>query len=190
MRRPLALALLAALLLPRPEAGAEGERVAVPAGAVLVDDGDSVTITWPDRVETVRLLGIDCPETLHLEHDLPYEQPFAERAAGFLEGCLAGADRVELLRAADPDRYGRTLGYLYADGRNTSVLLVQARLAVESVGTYGDNGLPAPAAEVVAAAKAAGPVPFEDPGAYRARMRGVSAWLKARGLYPRGAEGD
>ncbi len=45
-------------------------------------------------------------------------------------------------------------------------------------------GLAAPAAEVAAAAKEAGPLPFESPGEYRRRMRAVSGWLKARGMMP------
>ena len=58
------------------------------------------------------------------------------------------------------------------------------RLAAESVSHYGDNGLPAPAAAVLAAAKEAGPVPFEAPFRYRRRMRDVTKWLKANGAYP------
>jgi micrococcal nuclease len=181
--------LLAALALEggRPEAAhaEELKRVEVPYAALTFDDGDSVVIHWkPGEVETVRILGIDTPEVQHVEHDIPHAQPFGAEAAGFLGGCLAVADKIELARAAEKDRYGRTLGYLFANGKNVSVLLLQARLAVESVSRYGDNGFPDEAAECLAAAKAAGPVPFEDPDAYRQRMRALSAWLKARGLYP------
>lgn len=164
----------------------EPARVAVPKAAISFDDGDSVVIRWKEgEAETVRLLGIDTPEVLHLEHDIPYAQPFGEQAAGFLSGCLAVADKVELLRSPNgKDRYGRTLGYLFANGKNVSVLLLEARLAMESVSRYGDNGLPVQAAECLAAAKAAGPVAFEDPDLYRKRMRTLSAWLKSKGLYP------
>jgi hypothetical protein len=62
------------------------------------------------------------------------------------------------------------------------VLAVRARLAVESVSFYGDNGLPAEAAEVAAAAKDAGPLPFEPPHLFRARMREVSKWMKEHGV--------
>jgi len=71
---------------------------------------------------------------------------------------------------------------VFLNGRNYSVLVVEARLAAESVTFYGDNGLPGEAAEVLAAAKSAGPLPFEPPHAYRARMREVSKWLKEKGL--------
>jgi len=184
----LALVVLAALLAPphcaRADDEPEPQRVEVPVPRIGVDDGDSLSIRWDDRVEQVRILGIDTPEVQHLEHDIPYTQAFGEQALGFLQGCLAAAERVELLRAATQDPYGRTLGYLFVDGRNYSVLVLRARLAVESVSHFGDNGLPGPAAEVLEAAKAAGPVAFEPPHEYRARMRRLSRWMKQRGTYP------
>ena len=94
------------------------------------------------------------------------------------------ARQVEILRAATLDPYGRTLAYLFVNGRNYSVLVVEARLAVESVTAFGDNGRPDEASAVVKAATAAGPVAFEPPHVYRARMREVSRWLKAQGRYP------
>jgi micrococcal nuclease len=144
-----------------------------------------VMIRWAaNDVETVRILGIDCPETRHVEHDLPYPQPFGDEARAFAAGVMAGANQVELLRAATLDPYGRTLGYLFVNNQNYSVMVIEARLAEESVTRYDDNGLQPEAAAVLAAAKQQGPLPFESPGAFRERMRAVSAWLKARGEYP------
>jgi hypothetical protein len=62
------------------------------------------------------------------------------------------------------------------------VAIVGARLAAESVSHYGDNGLPKEAAEVLGAAKAAGPVPFEPPHLFRARMRELTKWMQEKGL--------
>lgn len=166
---------------PRPH----GTRVAVPQALVQVDDGDTVVIRWSAKdEETVRILGIDSPETRHVEHNLPYAQPFGEEARAFALGAFTSATRIELLRAATIDPFGRTLGYLFLDGRNYSKLIVQARLAAESITQFGDNGFPKEAAEVVEAAKVQGPLPFEPPHIYRARMRELSNWLKAKGLYP------
>jgi micrococcal nuclease len=168
---------------PKPQPRPHSTRVPVDPARVRVDDGDTVVIRWSkDDLETVRILGIDTPETRHLEHDLPYAQPFGPEARGFAQGAFAATTQVELLRASTLDPYGRTLGYLFLNGRNYSVLVAQARLAVETVSFYGDNGLPKEAAEVLAAAKAAGPLPFEPPHIFRARMREVSTWMKERGI--------
>jgi endonuclease YncB( thermonuclease family) len=166
---------------PRPH----GSRVPVPLEQVEVDDGDTINIRWDrDDTEIIRILGIDTPETRHLEHNIPFAQPFGAEAQAFAEKTFAAARKVELLRSATLDPYGRTLGYVFVDGRNYSALVVSARLAVESVSHYGDNGLPKEAAEVLAAAEAAGPVPFEAPHRYRARMRELSEYMKEQGTYP------
>jgi len=158
-------------------------RVSVDPARVHVDDGDTVAIHWSrDDVEIIRILGIDTPETRHLEHNLPYAQEFGPEARAFAQGACATATQMELLRSSTLDPYGRTLGYLFLNGRNYSVLVVEARLAAESVSHYGDNGLPQEAAAVLAAAKAAGPVPFEPPFQFRARMRDVTKWMKDKGV--------
>ena len=82
-----------------------------------------------------------------------------------------------------PDHYvWAPRGYVFVNGRNYSVLVVQARLSAETVTFYGDNGRPAEAADVVAAARTAGPLPFEPPHAFRGRMRELSKWMKEKGL--------
>jgi endonuclease YncB( thermonuclease family) len=168
---------------PKPQPRPHGVRVPVDPARIQVDDGDTVGVRWSnDDLETVRILGVDTPETRHLEHDLPYAQPFGPEARGFAQGAFATATRVELLRSSTLDPYGRTLGYLFLNGKNYSVLVVEARLAEESVTFFGDNGLPKEAAEVLAAAKAAGPLPFEAPHLFRTRMRDVSRWMREKGL--------
>ena len=167
----------------KPQPRPHGQRVPVDPGRVQVDDGDTVVIRWSkDDLEIVRILGIDTPETRHLEHDLPYAQPYGPEARSFARGAFATATQVELLRAATVDPFGRSLGYLFLNGRNYSVLVVQARLSAETVTFYGDNGLAAPAAEVLAAAKTAGPPAFEPPHVFRARMRDLTKWMKESGL--------
>jgi len=169
----------------KPQTRPHGTRVAVDASKIAMDDGDTVDIAWATGdTETVRILGIDTPETRHVKHNLPYAQAFGAEARGFAMGAFATATKIELLRSETLDPFGRTLGYFFLDGKNYSVLVVRARLAEESVTRYGDNGLPNQAAEVLAAAKAAGPVPFESPGEYRKRMRIVSDWMRAKGQYP------
>jgi len=171
---------------PKPQTRQHSTRIEIDPAKISVDDGDTVVVRWSAQdIETVRILGIDTPETRHPEHDLPYgQQPFGEQSRAFAQGAFAAATRVELLRAATVDPYGRTLGYLFINGRNYSPLIIRARLAEESVTRYGDNGFPAEAAAVLEAARAAGPLPFESPGAFRGRMRDLTRWLKAQGLDP------
>jgi micrococcal nuclease len=170
---------------PSPQTRPHATRVAIDPARVRVDDGDTVAVRWDGGdVEIVRILGIDTPETRHLEHRLPYDQPFGPEARAFAQGAFAAATRVELQRAATLDPYGRTLGYLFLDGRNYSLLVVEARLAEETVSRYGDNGFPQEAAAVQEAARRAGPLPFESPGEFRRRMRTVYEYLEKAGALP------
>ena len=168
---------------PKPQPRPHSLRVPVDPARVQVDDGDTVVIRWSkDDVEIVRILGIDTPETRHPAHDLPYAQSFGPEARAFARGAFAAANEVQLLRSRTLDPFGRTLGYVFVNGRNYSVLVVEARFSAETVTFYGDNGLPTEAAEVLAAAKSAGPVPFEPPHAFRGRMRQLSKWMEEKGL--------
>lgn len=193
LHRLLTVLPLLAFLLPasssadedRTQTRVSGERVSVAVDAIHVGDGDTVSIEWADGdVERVRILGIDTPETQYVPHNLPYDQAFGREATGFAQGAFATATQVELLRAAMTDGYGRTLGYLFVNGKNYSVLIVRARLAAESVTHYGDNGLPEEAAAVLAAAQDAGPVPFEAPYRFRQRMREVTDWMRETDRLP------
>jgi endonuclease YncB( thermonuclease family) len=168
-----------------PRARPTGTRIAVTRDRISVDDGDTIAVRWSEtHVETIRILGIDSPETRHLEHDIPYGQPFGEEARAFAMGAFRAATRIELVRATSRDPYDRTLAYVFLDGQNYSVMIIEARLAQESISQFGDNGFPAEAAAVRKAASAAGPLAFEPPSAFRRRMSDLSRWLKAQGRYP------
>jgi len=151
----------------------------IPVAPDLIDvgDGDTVVIRWSEEDrERVRILGIDTPEVAHHSMGWYDDQPYGLRATAFAEGVFAMAETVDLLRAAEPDGYGRTLGYLFVNGRNYSVLAVTAGYAVETVSHYGDNGLPEAADAVLAASREVGPVAFEAPYKFRRRMRELNEW--------------
>ncbi|MDG3004539.1 thermonuclease family protein [Paludisphaera mucosa] len=165
---------------PAPRGGAAARRahvrVPVDPQAVWVDDGDTIRIKWPDAApERVRMLGIDAPEVANRRFPEHKEQSHGEEARAFARRTILGAQRLELLRAARPDRYGRTLGYLFVDGANYSVLAVENHMAESTVARFGDNGLPEEAARVEAAARRAGPPPFESPREFRDRVTGRKA---------------
>jgi micrococcal nuclease len=171
----------------KPQTRPHGQRIKVDPALVKVEDGDGVDINWGSGdTEIVRILGIDTPEVRRLEHNLPYDQAFGPEARAFAQGAFAAATEIELLRSPTLDPYGRTLGYLFINGRNYSVMVIKARYSGETVSHYGDNGLPKESAEVMAAAKDAGAslLPFEPPHLYRARMRTLTNALKQSGQFP------
>lgn len=158
----------------QPQPRESGKRVAVDPATLTVDDGDTISIHWNDNdVEIVRILGIDTPETRHVAHKIPIDQPFGREARAFAQGVFSLATKIEILRCVTIDPYGRTLGYIYVNDQNYSLLIIKAGLAEESVTHYGDNGFPDQAKAVLEAAKAVGPVPFEPPHLFRTRMRKV-----------------
>jgi endonuclease YncB( thermonuclease family) len=157
---------------PKPQPRPHGQRVTVPMASLWVDDGDTFTIVWAAAdTERVRILGIDTPEIKHPTFGMPEDQPWGREARCYALGALAFADRVELLRANQLDRYGRTLGYFFVNQRDYSVEVVKAHLAEETVSHYGDNGFPEEAKAVQAAAVQAGKPPFESPYLFRQHAR-------------------
>ena len=166
------------LTQPRPRL----KKVTIDPALIHVGDGDTVTIRWgEDDSERIRILGIDTPEVAHPSMGWNDDQPYGPEATAFAEGVFAMAETVELLRAAETDGYGRTLGYLFVNGRNYSALVVRAGYAVETVSHYGDNGLPEPSEAVLAASREVGPVPFEAPFRFRRRMRELNDWREEHG---------
>jgi len=160
------------------------KRVKVKKELIEVDDGDTVVIAWPSGdKERIRILGIDTPETAHPEHNLPIAQRFGEEATTFAQGAFSAATRIELLRSAELDPFGRTLGYIFLNGQNYSLMVLGAKLAVENVSRFGDNGFPKEAGKIKRLAKKVGPMPFENPSDFRKRMRKYSKWLNRQGRH-------
>lgn len=111
MRRITLALLLAACLV---TAACSPSRAAPADGAatvVQVDDGDTIDVDLGGHRESVRLLGIDTPETHHPTK--PVECYGAEASARTAE-LLPPGSRVRLVRDAEArDRYGRLLAYVY-----------------------------------------------------------------------------
>jgi endonuclease YncB( thermonuclease family) len=151
---------------PRPH----GVRAPVEKWRIRVKDGDTMHIRWSPRdIEPVRILGIDAPEIRDPSRRRFHDQPHGRDALRFARRAFASARQVEVLRAATLDPYRRTLAYVFLDGRNYSVMLVESHLAYETVSRFGDNGFAREAAAVRSAARRAGPPPFESPRRYRRR---------------------
>ena len=97
-------ALLLALALLAAPAAAESVTV------LRVIDGDTIVTA---EHGTVRLRGIDAPESC---------QAWGPQATRALRAKLAGADAS--LHTIGRDRYGRTLAWVRADGRDVQALMV------------------------------------------------------------------
>jgi len=91
---------------------------------VKVVDGDTLRVELPDRIEKVRLLGLDTPEMGRKDR---VAEHLAVEATAFVRQ-LADGKRVRL--ETDPqgdtrDRYGRALRYVYLpDGRMLNVVII------------------------------------------------------------------
>jgi micrococcal nuclease len=95
---------------------------------VRVTDGDTIRVALPGRVERVRYIGVDTPESV--KPDTPV-QCYARRAAA-ANARLMGGERVRLVLDVEPrDRFGRLLAYVYRvrDGLFVNDALVRGGFA-------------------------------------------------------------
>jgi micrococcal nuclease len=133
MRRSLALlaVALAALAVAWSSRGAGGDAPAareLRARVVRVVDGDTIRVALGGRVERVRYIGIDTPESV--KPDTP-AQCFAHKAAA-ANARLVAHRRVRLVLDVEPrDRFGRLLAYVYRlpDGLFVNAALVRGGYA-------------------------------------------------------------
>ena len=80
---------------------------------VHVVDGDTIVVDGRGRTDTVRLLGVDTPETVHPDKPV---QCYGPEASAYTKAALTG--RVVRLETdvETRDRYGRLLAYVLVDG--------------------------------------------------------------------------
>ena len=106
--------------------GASSEAAVV----IKVDDGDTIVVRIGSRTDTIRLLGIDTPETHHPTKPVGCYGP---EASDFTTARLTGKT-VRLEDDVEPrDIYDRRLAYVYLDGHRFNDELLQkgyARLLV------------------------------------------------------------
>lgn len=81
---------------------------------VRVVDGDTVVLSIDNKPITVRLIGVDTPETVNPKKPVQF---FGKEASAYLRKLLTGK-KVFIEREpgpSDKDKYGRDLAYLYTD---------------------------------------------------------------------------
>jgi len=113
MRRPLLVTLV--LLLPLTACGrlTGGDTADRPGRATVlrVVDGDTVVVRIAGATETVRLIGVDTPETV--KPDSPV-QCFGPEASEHLKKLIPPGTTVDLVRDTEGrDHFGRLLVYLW-----------------------------------------------------------------------------
>ncbi|TDQ35234.1 thermonuclease family protein [Aureibacillus halotolerans] len=98
----------------------------VNATVTRIVDGDTIEISFDGKEESVRLLLVDTPETVHPNEPV---QLFGPEASAFAKDVLAG--EVVQLEYDGPikDKYDRLLGYIWIDGQNYNQMLLEEGLA-------------------------------------------------------------
>ena len=90
-----------------------------------VTDGDTVKVAGNDEKMTIRLVGIDAPETSKKKNEPG--QPFSQKSTKHLAGLVLNKS-VEI-KSYGTDRYGRTLGVVFVGEKNVNLEMVKAGLA-------------------------------------------------------------
>ena len=82
---------------------------------VSIHDGDTITILTEQKQQIkVRLFGIDAPEL---------KQPYGKKSRQFLANLIAG--KVVEVNENGKDRYKRTIGTIYLDGKDINAQMVE-----------------------------------------------------------------
>ena len=119
------------------EAAVLSAQTATPAADLYavtkVVDGDTIKVTIDDRIETVRLVGINTPETVDPRRSV---ECMGKEASAFAQQLVLGAV-VRLEKdptQGDRDRYGRLLRFVFlSDGTDVGKALLLAGFAHESL---------------------------------------------------------
>jgi len=111
---------------------------AIPAVVVSVSDGDTIKVDMGGQVETVRLLGVDTPETVHPSKPV---ECYGPEASAFTKSQMAigGTVYVELDElTGERDRYGRLLAHVWrVDGALHNEQLITQGYAIHN--DYGNS---------------------------------------------------
>lgn len=98
--------------------------------AVVTDniDGDTIKVKFENnKEETIRLLLIDTPETVHPSKPV---EPFGKEASDYAKELMPINKDVEVeLDVSERDKYGRLLAYIWVDGKMYNELVIEKGLA-------------------------------------------------------------
>jgi endonuclease YncB( thermonuclease family) len=116
-----------------PANNGQGRRVreALPLEVI---DGDTIRVMFRGEITTIRLIGIDTPETVHPSEP---DECYGQHAKEFTESRVDGHVLELAFDVQRRDQYGRTLAYVAVDGWFLNLLLVRRGFA--TVATYPPN---------------------------------------------------
>lgn len=99
---------------------------------IRVIDGDTVKIDFAGTEESLRLIGVDTPETVHPSK--PVEE-FGKEASDFLSKiCLVGQTAYLTFDQSLRDKYNRLLGYLWVKADTDEWVLVNVAIIFNGFG--------------------------------------------------------
>lgn len=116
---------------PEPEVSQEQNSTSAIYKVVNVVDGDTVKLNVGGAVETIRLIGIDTPETVHPSKPV---ECFGVEASNKAKAVLSGKSVLLETDSSQgtQDKYGRLLGYIIlSDGINFNQMMIEQGYAYE-----------------------------------------------------------
>lgn len=90
-----------------------------------VTDGDTIKVAGDGSNITIRLVGIDAPETSKKKNEPG--QPFSQKSTKYLASLVL--NKVVDLNSYGTGRYGPILGVVFVNGKNVNLAMVQVGLA-------------------------------------------------------------
>lgn len=93
--------------------------------ATRVTDGDTIKVSGDGSKITIRLVGIDAPETSKKKNEPG--QPFSQKSTKYLAGLVL--NKTVDVKSYGTGRYGRTLGVVFVNGIDVNLEMVKAGLA-------------------------------------------------------------
>ena len=113
----------------QPEAPHLQEESAAKAKVIRVKDGDTFVASSRGKEYTVRLIGIDTPESVH--PDKSRNTPEGKEASEYLKRLITGKTVYLEQDVSETDRYGRVLAYCWIDSDTmVNALLLEQGYAV------------------------------------------------------------
>lgn len=92
------------------------------ARVVDITDGDTIRVRLQDKVEKLRLIGVNSPE---LSHPTRGEEPYAQAAREYTRQKLSNQTVLLEFDVQQNDQYGRLLAYVWQDEEMLNMTLLK-----------------------------------------------------------------